>query len=53
MTVEDPVALSHLWHVTSRYHRVPNMNRLFDEVCGETERNPVVNGKFTIAPPKH
>jgi hypothetical protein len=52
ITVEDPVALSHPWHVTSRYYRVSNMNRLFDEVCGETERNPVVNGKFTLTPPK-
>jgi hypothetical protein len=53
ITVEDPVALSHPWQLTRQYYRVPDMNRLFDEVCGETERNPVINGKFTIAPPKH
>jgi hypothetical protein len=52
ITIEDPVALTHPWQLTRQYYRVPNMNRLFDEVCGETERNPVVNGKFTIAPPK-
>lgn len=28
------------------------MNRLYDEVCEENDRNPVVNGKFTLAPPK-
>jgi hypothetical protein len=52
ITVADPVALSHPWMLTSKYYRVSNMNRLFDEVCGETERNPVVNGKFILAPPK-
>ncbi len=52
ITVEDPIALSRPWKLTRQYHRVPNMNRLYDEVCEENDRNPVVNGKFTLAPPK-
>lgn len=52
VTVEDPVALSHPWQLRRQYHRVLNMNRMYDQVCEANDRNPVVNGKMTIAPPK-
>lgn len=52
ITVEDPIALSHPWQFTRQYHRDPSINRIFDQVCEENDRNPVVNGKMTIAPPK-
>jgi hypothetical protein len=37
--------------MTRQYHRVPNMNRMVDEDCEGNDRDPVVNGKFTLAPP--
>jgi hypothetical protein len=52
MTVEDPVALSRPWQLTRQYHRDPSIDRIIDQVCEENDRNPVVNGKMTIAPPK-
>lgn len=53
VTVQDPVALSHPWQRRLHYHRVKNTNRIYDQVCEDNDRNPVVNGKMTIAPPKH
>lgn len=52
ITVNDPVALSRPWQLTRRYLRDPNVNRIIDQVCVENDRNPVVNGKMTIAPAK-
>lgn len=52
LTITDPVAFTHPWQLTRRYHRVPNMTRLVEEECGGNERDIRVNGTFTIAPPK-
>jgi hypothetical protein len=52
MTIVDPVALAHPWMLTIRYHHVSNMPHVVDRECAENERNPVVDGKFTVAPPK-
>jgi hypothetical protein len=48
-TLEDPVALTKPLTATFRYARVTDTNRMIDETeCDETtDRNPVVNGRFT------
>ncbi|HEX3398425.1 MAG TPA: hypothetical protein VHS76_17090 [Steroidobacteraceae bacterium] len=53
MTISDTVALANPWVLTLRYHRVPGMAHILDSDCAENERNPVVEGKYTIAPPKN
>jgi hypothetical protein len=53
MTISDTVALASPWVLTLRYHRVPGMAHIIDSDCAENERNPVVEGKYTIAPPKN
>jgi hypothetical protein len=51
MTIEDPEALAKPWTVTLRYHRVTDMPRMLHYDCTENDRNPIVNGELTIAPP--
>lgn len=51
ITIEDPVALTRPWTVTVPYKRVTSLDRLVHGDCQENDRNPVVDGKFTIAPP--
>ena len=51
LTVEDPTALARAWHITLRFHRVAQLNRMIPYDCTENDRNPVVDGKLTIAPP--
>jgi hypothetical protein len=51
MTVEDPVALARPWVMKLRYRRVTDLDRLPPHDCSENDRNPVVDGKMTIAPP--
>jgi hypothetical protein len=48
-TTEDPVALAKPMEVTLTWERVTDINRMTDEYdCDPaTERNPVVNGRFT------
>lgn len=50
-TTEDPVALAKPIGVTLSWERVTNLNRMTNEFeCDPaTERNPVVNGRFTTA----
>jgi hypothetical protein len=50
ITVEDPVALEKPWQLTLSYRRVTNLDRMIDFNCTENDRNPVVDGKITIAP---
>jgi hypothetical protein len=52
MTVEDPVALAKPWTVTLKYRRVTDVDELPSFDCSENDRNPVVDGKLTIAPPR-
>jgi hypothetical protein len=49
-TMEDPVALTAPYKVTLRYARVTDTNRMIDETeCSSTsDRNPIVNGRFTF-----
>lgn len=51
MTIEDPVTLARPWVVTLKYRRVMDLDRLPPHDCTENDRNPVVDGKLTIAPP--
>lgn len=51
ITVEDPIAFTHPWRITRRYRRVTDIDRMVDEDCMGNDRNPVVNGNFTIVPP--
>src|ERR1700728_189111 len=51
MTVVDPNNLTAPWHVSRAYQRVANIHRMVYEDCEGEERNPVVNGRFTLAPP--
>jgi hypothetical protein len=48
-TMEDPVALAKPYKVTLSYARVTDTNRMIDETeCSSTtDRNPIVNGRFT------
>jgi hypothetical protein len=51
MTVIDPNNLTAPWHVSRTYQRVVHIHRMVYEDCEGEERNPVVNGRFTLAPP--
>lgn len=50
LTIEDPARVARPWKLTLRYRRVTNMDRLIPTNCTENERNPVVDGKVTVAP---
>ena len=50
ITVDDPIALEKPWQLTLSYRRVTNLDRMIDFNCTENDRNPVVDGKITIAP---
>jgi hypothetical protein len=52
LTIDDPLAFTHPWTLTIPYKRVTNLDRLIHGDCKENDRNPVVDGKLTIAPPK-
>ena len=52
MTILDPVALAHPWVMTLIYHHVANMPHILDRDCAENDRNPIVDGRISIAPPK-
>ncbi len=51
MTIDDPLRFAHSWSLAIRYKRVTDVDRLIEVDCSENERNPVVDGKFTITPP--
>jgi len=51
MTVIDPVNLTAPWHLRRTYRRVAHVHRMVYEDCEGEERNPIVNGHFTLAPP--
>jgi len=51
-TIEDPLTLAHPWHMTLEYNRVKELDRLLPYDCTENDRNPVIDGKMTIAPPQ-
>ncbi|MGH8218811.1 MAG: hypothetical protein ACREUT_09650 [Steroidobacteraceae bacterium] len=49
LTIEDP-AFTRPWTMTIGYRRVTGVDRFISYDC-ENDRNPIVNGKFTIRPP--
>src|ERR1700722_9349793 len=51
MTVIDPNNLTAPWHMSRTYQRVAHIHRMVYEDCEGEERNPVVNGRFTLTPP--
>ncbi len=51
LTIDDPASLTHPWTVTIPYKRVVGLDRMVHGDCAENDRNPVVDGKITIAPP--
>jgi hypothetical protein len=50
MTIDDPGRFVHPWKVLIRYDHVTDVDRMIPIGC-EHDRNPVVNGKLTIATP--
>jgi hypothetical protein len=51
MTIIDPANLTAPWHMRRTYERVTHIHRMVYEDCEGEDRNPIVNGKFTLAPP--
>jgi len=51
MTIIDPKNFTAPWLVSRQYSRVTRLNRMVHEDCEGEERNPVVDGRFTVAPP--
>jgi hypothetical protein len=51
MTVIDPTNLTEPWHVRRTYERVAHIHRMVYEDCEGEERNPIVDGHFTLTPP--
>jgi hypothetical protein len=51
MTIIDPANLTAPWHMQRTYERVAHMHRMVYEDCEGEERNPVVDGHFTLTPP--
>jgi hypothetical protein len=52
MTIEDSVAFARPWKVTLTFRRMKRVDKLVPTDCSENDRNPIVNGKFKIAPRK-
>ena len=51
MTIIDPANLTAPWHMRRTYERVQHIHRMVYEDCEGEDRNPIVDGKFTLAPP--
>jgi hypothetical protein len=51
MTIIDPANLTAPWHMRRTYERVAHIHRMVYEDCEGEERNPIVNGHFTLTPP--
>ena len=51
ITIIDPLLLEQPWHIRRVYRRVHSVNRMEHEDCQGEDRNPVVNGQYTLAPP--
>jgi hypothetical protein len=51
MTIVDPANLTAPWHLSRTYRRVTQIHRMVYEDCEGEERNPIVDGKFTLTPP--
>jgi hypothetical protein len=51
MTIDDPKTLTKAWTISRQYRRVTRLNRMVHEDCVGEERNPIVGGRYTLAPP--
>ncbi|HKV05843.1 MAG TPA: hypothetical protein VJO53_12160 [Candidatus Acidoferrales bacterium] len=51
ITIIDPASLAGPWHLSRTYRRVANVHRMVYEDCEGEDRNPIVNGHYTIVPP--
>jgi hypothetical protein len=50
ITIIDAANLTAPWHLSRIYQRVTQIHRMVYEDCEGEERNPIVDGKFTLAP---
>ena len=48
LTINDPAQFSHPWVMTHRYRRARGITTMIHEECEGNDRNPLVNGEFTI-----
>lgn len=52
MTIIDPDHLTAPWHLSRTYRKVANVHRMIYEDCEGEDRNPIVNGHYTVTPPR-
>jgi len=50
ITIVDPKNLTKPWNLRRTYQRVTHIHRMVYEDCEGEERNPIVDGKFTLTP---
>ena len=50
ITIVDPRSLTRPWQLRRTYQRVTHIHRMVYEDCEGEERNPIVDGKFTLTP---
>jgi hypothetical protein len=50
LTIDDPVALMHPWKLTLHSTRAADLDRMLPWDCAN-DRNPILNGKLSVAPP--
>jgi hypothetical protein len=50
ITIVDPKNLTKPWNLRRTYQRVAHIHRMVYEDCEGEERNPIVDGKFTLTP---
>jgi hypothetical protein len=50
ITIVDPKNLTAPWNLRRTYQRVTHIHRMVYEDCEGEERNPIVDGKFTLTP---
>jgi hypothetical protein len=48
--IDDPVALASPWSMTRTYRRLPGATEMVHADCEGNDRNPVVDGHFTLSP---
>ncbi len=51
LTIDDPKRFEHPWNLSFHYRRIEGLDRMIGVNCTDNERNPIVDGKLTIAPP--
>jgi hypothetical protein len=48
MTIYDPTQFTGPWKLTRRYQHVKGVTRMVHEDCDGNDRNPIVNGQYTL-----